>query len=224
MKNEQLFSQIKETIEQKHMLNHPFYQCWTMGKLSKAELVDYLKQYFYLEASFPRFMSALHSKTEDAEMRKVMLENLMEEEAGQNNHVAQLLRLCEQGFGFTKEEIAAIEPNQQTKALIAAFEQATNAEEIKQGLAAMVVYKQQVSDVAATKIDGLKEHYGITDENALQFYATHAEVNTSYHALLDQVVDQTNDEQVMEEVVTIRDAFWGFLDGVTTPEIIARCA
>ena len=224
MKNEQLFSQIKETIQAKHMLHHPFYKCWTMGKLTKEELSDYLKQYYYLEASFPRFMSALHSNTENAAMRQTMLVNLIDEEAGEDNHIAQLLRLCDKGFGFSKEEIEAIEPNAKTKALITAFEQATSSEDIKNGLAALVVYKQQVSDVAKTKVEGLKEHYNVTDENTLQFYTTHAEVNTSYHELLDQVASQENEEQVLEQVIDIRNAFWNFLDGVTTPEILARCS
>ena len=218
MKNETLFKKIEEVIGEKHMLNHPFYKCWSMGKLKKEELADYLKQYFYIEAAFPRFMSGLHAQTLDAGMRKIMLENLIHEEAGDNNHVAQLLKICDKGFGIKEIDV---EPNEETKALISTFEDATTSEDIQKGLAAMIVYKQQVSDVAKTKIEGLRDFYGVTDADTLEFYETHSAVNRDYHQMLDEVVQ--DEETVMNTIVKARDAFWGFLDGVTTPEIITRC-
>lgn len=224
MKNQALFDSIEKTIGEKHMLNHPFYKTWSQGDLTKEELADYLAQYFYLEAAFPRFMSGLHARTLDENMRQKMLENLIHEEHGPNNHVAQLLELAENAFGMTKERIMEIGPNEKTKEIIAAFEEATQSEDIQEGLAAMIVYKQQVSDVAETKLEGLKQYYGVTDEKTLEFYTTHAEVNRDYHKMLDEIVEESAVEKVLAKTRTIRDAFWGFLDGVTTPAILARCA
>lgn len=223
MKNQALFDSIQEVIGEKHMLNHPFYQVWSKGELTKEELADYLAQYFYLEAAFPRFMSGLHARTMDETMRQKMLENLIHEEHGPNNHVAQLVRLAEQSFGMTKAQILEIGPNEKTQAIIKAFEEATQSKDIEEGLAAMIVYKQQVSDVAQTKLEGLKDHYGVTDERALEFYTTHSEVNRDYHQMLDGIVTEGGVQKVLNKVRTIRDAFWGFLDGVTTPAILARC-
>ncbi len=223
MKNEALFKDIEALIAEKHMLNHPFYQVWSKGELTKEELADYLAQYFFLEGAFPRFMSGLHARTLDADMRQKMLDNLIHEEMGVNNHVAQLLHLAEEGFGLTKEEIMQKGPNEKTQALIQAFEQATQSADIKEGLAAMIVYKQQVSDVAETKLKGLKDYYGVTDKKALEFYETHAEVNRDYHKMLDQVYVESASSKVLNKVRDIRDAFWAFLDGVTTPAILARC-
>ncbi len=223
MENQALFDDIKQKIDEKHMLNHPFYQVWSKGTLTKEELADYLAQYFYLEAAFPRFMSGLHARTLDADMRQKMLDNLVHEEMGPNNHVAQLVHLAEKAFGMTKEMIMEIGPNEKTKAIIKAFEEATQSDDIQEGLAAMIVYKQQVSDVAQTKLDGLKEHYGVTDQKSLEFYETHAEINRDYHQMLDQVYQPLSRDKVLKKTETIRDAFWGFLDGVTTPEILERC-
>src|SRR5690606_20417519 len=125
----------------------------------------------------PRFMSGLHARTLDAGMRQKMLDNLIHEEFGENNHVAQIARLAQDAFGLTQEAIMKIGPNEKTKAIIQAFEEATLSEDIQEGLAAMIVYKQQVSDVAETKLEGLKDHYGVSDEKTLEFYTTHAEVN-----------------------------------------------
>ena len=223
MKNTQLFQQIEAVIAEKHMLNHPFYKVWSQGKLTKEELGDYLAQYYYLEAAFPRFMSGLHARTLDADMRQKMLENLIHEEAGENNHVAQLLLLAEDAFGMTKEKIMLIGPNEKTQAIIKAFEEATTSDDIQEGLAAMIVYKQQVSDVAQTKLEGLRDFYGVSDEESLEFYETHSAVNRDYHQMLDGIFNESTMEKVLNKTRTIRDAFWGFLDGVTTPAILARC-
>lgn len=223
MKNEALFTEIKHVIAQKHMLNHPFYQVWSQGQLTKDELADYLAQYFYIEGAFPRFMSGLHARTLDPEMRQKMLDNLVHEEMGLNNHVAQLLHLAKEGFGLTKEEIMEKGPNEKTQALIKTFEEATQSADIEEGLAAMIVYKQQVSDVAETKLQGLKDYYGVTDVKSLQFYETHAEENRDYHQMLDQAYDESMKTRVLAKIENIRDAFWSFLDGVTTPAILARC-
>ena len=223
MKNEALFTDIQTLIAEKHMLTHPFYQVWSKGELTKEELADYLAQYFFLEGAFPRFMSGLHARTLDAEMRQKMLDNLVHEELGKNNHVAQLLHLAHEGFGLTKEEIMKKGPNEKTQALIKTFEEATQSGDIQEGLAAMIVYKQQVSDVAETKLKGLKDYYGVTDKKSLEFYETHAEVNRDYHHMLDKIFSPTAREKVLNKARDIRDAFWGFLDGVTTPAILARC-
>jgi len=223
MKHELLFGNIEKEIKQRHMLDHPFYKAWTMGKLTKDELIDYLKQYYYVESIFPRVMSALHSNTPDAKMRQKMLENLNEEELGKNNHVAQFMKFCKDGFGVTEEDIKATPPNVETVHLIEMLKKASSARDIREGLAAMVVYKQQVSDVAKTKIDGLMEYYGISDKEALKFYETHAIENTSYHEMLDNYIESNDQQVVITTVRQIRDSFWEFLDGVTTPDIIARC-
>lgn len=223
MKNEKLFTQIKEVIGEKHMLNHPFYKTWSKGELTKEELRDYLLQYLLIEKSFPQLMSQLHANTKDASMRQVMLKNLNHEELGEENHVAQLVRLCREGFEITDAEIDQTQPNAETIALIERLQQAVATKDIREGLAAMIVYKQQVSDVAATKIDGLRDFYDITDAKALEFYETHAEVNRDYHQLLDAYLQTEEQPEVMRVVQEVRDAFWSFLDGVTTQEILARC-
>ena len=50
-------------IEQHKMLNHPFYQTWTMGKLTREALREYAKQYYHFVQAFPTLVSATHGLT-----------------------------------------------------------------------------------------------------------------------------------------------------------------
>src|SRR3989442_6291601 len=86
---------IDAQIAAKHLLNHPFYQAWTRGELSKEALQDYARQYYHHVAAFPTYLSAVHANTEDQETRRQILANLIDEEAGNPNHPQLWLRFAE---------------------------------------------------------------------------------------------------------------------------------
>ena len=75
-------------ISQRHMLNHPFYQRWNAGELTRGELEEYSRQYYPYTLAFPTFLSAMHAHTDDIAIRQYLLENLIEEERGTENHPA----------------------------------------------------------------------------------------------------------------------------------------
>ena len=41
------------------------------------------------------------------------------------------------------------------------------------GLGALYAYERQTPEVSKSKIDGLKAHYGVTDDKSLQFFTVH---------------------------------------------------
>ena len=68
------------------MLNHPFYKSWNDGKLTREIIKDYAEQYYQHVKAFPRYISATHSLCEDIEKRKILLENLQDEENRDKDH------------------------------------------------------------------------------------------------------------------------------------------
>src|SRR5437870_2715827 len=70
----------RAALEPFHLLKHPFYRDWMEGKLSAACLQDYAGQYFHHVDAFPRYLGAIHSLAADASSRRVVLENLNDEE------------------------------------------------------------------------------------------------------------------------------------------------
>src|SRR5688500_19510618 len=82
----QFESTMLEAVMQYSMLKHPFYQAWSEGRLSKAVLGEYAKQYYAHVRAFPTYVSAVHSRCDDLSVRKELLENLIEEERGNENH------------------------------------------------------------------------------------------------------------------------------------------
>ena len=82
----QYLDNIDNNIAEKHLLKHAFYLAWARGELSKDALTDYAQQYYHHVAAFPTYLSAVHSNCEDQAIRKQLLDNLIDEEAGSPNH------------------------------------------------------------------------------------------------------------------------------------------
>ncbi|MBP7804635.1 MAG: iron-containing redox enzyme family protein [Candidatus Pacebacteria bacterium] len=221
MKHQELFNKVTAIIAEKSILKHPFYLAWQKGLLKKEELQDYMKQYYHLESAFPRFQSGIHANCGDNEMRKVMLKDLVGEEGPETNHVDQLITFSA-ALGVSKEELENSPANQNTLKAIDTILGLTQDKNINKGLAALATYKEQIRAVAETKEHGLKEFYGIEAPEALQFFRTHAKKNVAWHELLDNNVTPADYDNVTTATGSLCDAWWSYLDGVTTPDMCER--
>lgn len=216
-------------VMQHSMLKHPFYVAWSEGKLSKSVLQEYAKQYYAHVRAFPTYVSAVHSHCEDLETRQLLLENLVEEEQGAENHPELWLRFAER-LGVTREEVKNAELLPQTKASVARLKQLTQSEDYREGLAALYAYESQIPEVAQTKRAGLKEFYGIDDERGVSFFRVHESIDLLHQQVERRILAKeckTPDDQdrVTAAASAGAQALWSFLDGVTeaylTPAVAA---
>src|SRR5216684_4522414 len=165
------------------LLKHPFYQQWTAGTLSAQRLGNYAIQYYRHVEAFPRYLSALHSRCDDLETRQVLLENLIDEERGAENHPELWLKFA-QALGVTRGEVLAAAPLPAANALVATFDHLSRDLPLSAGLSALYVYESQVAEVANAKIAGLHRFYGFPDDanaDGMKFFAIHRN-DDPYHA------------------------------------------
>ena len=79
--------ELNQKLDRYHLLKHPFYQIfWNEGKLTREIIKDYAEQYYQHVKAFPRYISATHSICDDIEKRKILLENLQDEENVNGDH------------------------------------------------------------------------------------------------------------------------------------------
>src|SRR3989449_10188521 len=104
----QYLDKIDNDIVEKHLLKHPFYLAWTRGELSKEALTDYAKQYYHHVAAFPTYLSAVHAQCDDQSIRKQILSNLIDEEAGSPNH-PELWKQFANALGVDDDDLANVE-------------------------------------------------------------------------------------------------------------------
>ena len=219
-------SEIDALVERKHLLKHPFYTAWTEGRLSIEALRGYAGQYYRHVLAFPTYLSAVHSETPDLETRQYLLENLIDEERGSENHPELWLRFAE-GIGCRREDIRAAAPLPETAASDRTFREIA-ATGPAAGLAALYAYESMVPAVAASKIDGLRRHYGIDAPETFRFFDVHLEVDERHadvaRDLLERTVPADERAAAKRAASSALDALWGLLDGVTRvwcPEVAA---
>jgi pyrroloquinoline-quinone synthase len=217
---------IDQLVERKHLLKHPLYTAWTEGTLSLEALRGYAGQYYRHVLQFPTYLSAVHSETPDLETRQYLLENLIDEERGSENHPELWLRFAE-GIGCRREDIRAAAPLPETAACDRTF-RGVASEGPAGGLTALYACESMVPAIARSKIDGLRRHYGIDDEGVLRFFSVHLEVDERHadvaRDLLERTVPADERSSAVLAASDALDALWGLLDGVTRvwcPEVAA---
>ena len=215
--NTQIIEAIDARIASRSLLTHPFYQAWQSGELSKAALADYATQYYFHVDAFPRYLSALHSHTQDPDTRRTLLQNLTDEEAGRPNHPELWLQFAE-GVGASREAVLDAPPQPETVTLTETFFGLCRDGSVAAGLAALYAYESQIPAVAGTKIDGLERFYGITADDSLAYFRVHQEADVVHAAeerrLLEghlQDADAGDAEAASQQAL---DALWGLLSGV----------
>jgi pyrroloquinoline-quinone synthase len=215
---ETLTAKLEEKIQAKSLLQHTFYQRWQMGELSKEELQGYAKEYYAFEKEFPRFISALHSKCPDQTMRQELLENLIHEERGEENHLELWLRFAE-GLGVSREEVKAHFHSDETEHLLRVFRKHAAKPSMVAGLAALYAYEKQQPDVATSKIEGLEKFYGAKDKNTTAFFRAHQHYDvihseTEAKLLSDLCQDEVSQAEALKATEETLGALYDFLDGV----------
>jgi pyrroloquinoline-quinone synthase len=215
---------IDQQIAGKHLLTHPFYLAWTRGDLSQEALTDYATQYYHHVAAFPTYLSALHSQCDDQPMRKQILANLIDEEAGEPTHPELWLQFAE-ALGTSREEVWATEKQPETAALIDTFRGVSGSGATTNGLAALYAYESQIPSVSESKIDGLKKHYGCTDPKSYQYFSVHVEADREHSAaereMLTEHLNFENAPAVRSSVERVLNALWEMLSGVCRLHAIA---
>lgn len=215
------FDDVRKTIEGKHLLQHPFYQRWSAGELTREELSEYAREYYHYTLAFPTFVSSVHSQSNDFALRQELLENLIEEERGDDNHPELWLRFCD-ALGLDRETVLSSSPSAATSRLIEVMRSLCRDGASHEGLASLYAYESQVPAVAQTKIEGLRKFYGIEDSRDISFFTTHLVADVLHaqtsEGWLGRLCDtDARKQSASEAVAATLDALYGFLDGVNHP-------
>lgn len=209
-----LSERLTEVVAERHLLSHPFYKAWTEGALNRDVLKHYAAQYYAQVSAFPRFVSSVHSRCPDLPARKVLTENLADEEVHGTDHPELWLQFAE-GLGADRRAVMDTAPLPETRGMVDTFFELTRRE-WAEGLCALFAYESQVPAVSASKIEGLKAHYGVDDARTLGFFNVHLAYDVEHSrklaGLIDQHADWPRAEGATREAAA---ALWGFLDGVS---------
>jgi pyrroloquinoline-quinone synthase len=215
-------AELESEVSQYNLLQHPFYEAWNEGKLNSEIIKDYAKQYYHHVKAFPRYLSATHSICENLEDRKILLENLNDEENNGVDHPTLWKRFAT-GMGNSEEEVdnAPLEaPIQKVIETFFKYSRASYAE----GLAALYTYEHQIPEIAKTKIEGLKKFYASGNKQVLEFFQVHERADVWHREQCQILLNRMSKEdqtKAKHAAVEVAKALWGFLTGVAEKHSVA---
>jgi pyrroloquinoline-quinone synthase len=204
---------IHDLVASRRLLDHPFYSAWTEGELTSDALRTYATQYYHWVLAFPTWLSAAHSNASDLTMRQVLLENLIDEERGPDNHPELWLRFCD-ALGLDRDEVRTAGLLSETARAIAAMRQVCRDEPAVAGVAALYAYESQQPEVMKTKREGLRDLYGVPSGH--DYFVEHETADIEHSADERRLIEQHaagHERAILGAVRTALDATYTMLDG-----------
>jgi pyrroloquinoline-quinone synthase len=216
MEKTSFIEKIDSEIQKHHLLNHSFYKTWNEGALEQETIKEYAAQYFQHVSSFPRYLSAIHSNCDDIKVRQLLLENLVDEDKGDENHPELWMRFAE-GMGNTREEVKNKIVMKETRDLVETFMGLSKSEKYHIGLAALYCYESMQPEISETKKDGLQKFYNITDENTLKFFTVHMHADKWHRAVVRKmIIELSNTKEKRTEILEAVKSSLGVLNNFLT--------
>jgi len=202
-----------------HLLNHPFYQDWMSGKLTKETLQDYAGQYYHHVRAFPLYLEKALTHQQTDQTRNILAENLAEENGAKFgcSHPELWLRFAE-GLGQSRSTVETAKLRVGIENVVQTFSKLTN-ESFESAMGCLYAYESQIPEIAESKIEGLKSHYGIQDEVTLSFFEVHRTADVAHRESLLAVIDSMTVGQKTRVQYAINKsalALWNFLTEIHT--------
>ena len=213
------FNALESRIQSYDLLKHPFYQAWSQGELTREDLREYGAEYWHHVSAFPAYLSALHSHLPDGKLRRLVLENLADEEGLEDGTPhSDLWMDFARGMGAEDNDVRGRRIAPETRALLQQF-RGLMQQSPAAALAALYAYESQVPAIAKTKAEGLKHHYG-ADATTRHYFTVHMTADV-HHARVwrnaltaELALHPEETEAALAAGEAAARALWTTLDGV----------
>ena len=179
-----LIKRIDEMIEERSLLKHPFYQMWSDGKLTLDSLSGYSKEYFQLVKAVPSFMTPIIEKAPNS-----VISELIDNQQEEYIHIKSWIKFAGV-MGVSEYELIHYEGLEKTRKSVLELSELMNTYE--GGACAMYAFEKEIPKISQTKLDGLADFYGISNEEATEYFKLHTEADIRHAASWRTILEKTS--------------------------------
>ena len=213
--------ELKQIISGRKYSSHSVIQGLTAGTYTRDNLKHWAIQKYFQVDQHIRAFGAIYANCPDRKVRRMLVENLIDEETdlrcGSDSHAALCLRFA-RALGATDEEIANSRMIPEVADYVRWVIDFCKQSPFIVGLAALsLAGESQVPDAMRAAVRGLKEHYGMSAED-VEFFSVHIGGDEEHSGVAETLVREyaATDEtqaQVRDAVKTFCDKWWRMQDG-----------
>ena len=179
-----LIKRIDEMIEERSLLKHPFYQMWSDGKLSIDSLAGYSKEYFQLVKAVPSFMTPIIEKAPNS-----VISELVDNQNEESSHIKSWIKFAGE-LGISESELINYTGLEKTRKSVLELSELMNTYD--GGACAMYAFEKEIPKISQTKLDGLAEFYGISNDEATEYFKLHTEADIRHTASWRNILEKTS--------------------------------
>lgn len=202
-----VWQRIEEARARWNVLEHPFYQRWSAGELTREELADYSGQYRHATAAIACLSAAVVESAPEHE-RAELRRHAAEEEA----HIAMWDGFVE-AVGGDLEAAPTVETSECVEAWTAADGRLAQ-------LVRLYAIESGQPAISATKREGLEQHYGIGDGPGNEYFRVHEKADVEHAAegrsLIEAHLADADPAALVAAAEAAFKANWRLLDGIAT--------
>ncbi|MFB5647641.1 MAG: TenA family transcriptional regulator [Candidatus Nitrosomaritimum yanchengensis] len=187
-----LIKRIDEMIEERSLLKHPFYEMWSDGKLTVESLAGYSKEYFQLVKTVPSFMSPIIEKAPES-----VIPELVDNQQEEADHIQPWIKFAGE-LGIPEDELTNYEGLEKTKKAVSDLGKLMNTYE--GGSCAMYAFEKEIPKISQTKLDGMAQFYGMSNDNATEYFKLHTEADIRHAAAWRNILEtaSTNTDDLLQ--------------------------
>ena len=181
-----IIQKIDEMIEERSLLKHPFYQMWSDGKLTQESLAGYSKEYFQLVKAVPSFMTPIIEKSPGS-----VVSELVDNQQEESDHIKPWISFAGE-LGISEEELTSYAGTAKTQKAVSDLNQLMNT--FDGGACAMYAFEKEIPKISQTKLDGLAEFYGMTSNEATEYFKLHTEADIRHAASWRNILEKSSSD------------------------------
>ena len=187
-----LIKRIDEMIEERSLLKHPFYEMWSDGKLTIDSLAGYSKEYFQLVKAVPAFMTPIIEKAPQS-----VISELIENQQEETDHIEPWIKFSGE-LGISEQELTSYSGLEKTKKAVSDLSSLMNT--FEGGSCAMYAFEKEIPKISQTKLDGMAQFYGMTNDEATEYFKLHTEADIRHAAAWRNILQtsQSNTEDLIQ--------------------------
>ena len=180
----ELIKKIDQIIEDYTLLNHPFYEMWSEGKLEFQSLVGYSKEYYQLAKQVPKLMEPIVDMA-PSDVKSELISNMNEE----SDHI----RLWENfafSMGISRDDLTSYQGLKKTNDAVNNL--ASLMKSYDEGACAMYAFEKEIPKISKTKMEGLKNFYGLDSKDTTEYFEEHMSADIRRAASWEKIINSSS--------------------------------
>lgn len=217
---ESFYSRLLAARDRKHSKNHPFFEKWARGELTREQTGLYCFQHYHFVTEYLNWMAYEASQIPHRDVKAYLFENLLDEEDPGDRHLDMLLDYVS-SCGFQRESVARATVLPGTEALQDWGWRLVTQRPWQAAVAGMFVgLESQFLDICKKLVPALHRHYGhLPGAREIRFFEQHIGLDEVHGGKGLAIVEkyclseelQTQAVKAVEEAALKR---WRYMNGV----------